>query len=184
MQTSKPRLHEFVIGSLFVAVAIFLHIKFMGTGVIGLNIGLVVSFVVWLFLSTKENTVTNKTFVVYLAGVLWQCLHFGEEYLTGFQTKFPLAMFGYVWSDRLFVAFNLIWLCVFILAAIGLLYKVRLALLVVLFFALIGGIGNGIFHPFLSLNQGGYFPGLITSFGNLLFGVLIIKHLFSVKVVN
>jgi hypothetical protein len=66
------------------------------------------------------------------------------------------------WSPNFFVVFNLIWLSVWILSAIGLRKGYRLALFPVWFFA-IGAIVNGIAHPMLAVVAQGYFPGLITS---------------------
>jgi hypothetical protein len=79
---------------------------------------------------------------VYLLAIAVQCLHFTEEYVTGFQHQFP-RLFGDDWSDARFVTFNMLWLAAFVLAALGVYRRVQLAYLIVLFLALIGGAGNG-----------------------------------------
>jgi hypothetical protein len=66
------------------------------------------------------------------------------------------------WSESFFVVFNLTWLCIWILSAIGLQRGYWFALFPVWFFA-IGSILNGIAHPLLAILVRGYFPGLITS---------------------
>ena len=176
MRANTNRLYELMIGGIFVATAVLLNFKFMGSAVVGLNVGLIIAYFMWLFVSTDLKPGQNKVGFVYLLAIAIQCIHLCEEYLMDFHIKFP-GLFGYHWSDKLFVIFNLIWLFVFVLAALGVLHKVRLAYLVVWTFALIGGIGNGIAHPVLSIIRGGYFPGLITSFPHLVVGVLLIKEL-------
>ena len=76
------------------------------------------------------------------------------------------------WSDNFFVAFNLIWLSVWILSAVGLQRGHRFALFPVWFFA-IAAIVNGIAHPLLPVVARGYFPGLVTSPILGVFGVLL-----------
>ncbi|HZS10545.1 MAG TPA: HXXEE domain-containing protein [Blastocatellia bacterium] len=171
---------ESLTGGVFVLAAILLHVRFMGVAMMGLNVGLVIAYLVWLSREDGRGSGSSKVLSIYLTGIAVQCAHFCEEYLTGFQTRFP-GLAGYRWSDGLFVAFNLIWLCWFVLAAVGGLYRVRLAYLVVWFFALAGGIGNGIVHPVLSIIQGGYFPGLITSPAHLIIGILLTRALVKAR---
>jgi hypothetical protein len=82
---------------------------------------------------------------------------FTEEFLTGFQRQFPMLT-GYEWSDAQFVAFNMAWLAVFVLAGLGVYRRMQLAYLVVLFLALAGGVGNGAGHLLLSVTQRKVFP--------------------------
>jgi hypothetical protein len=76
---------------------------------------------------------------------------------------------GYEWSDAQFVAFNMAWLAVFVLAGLGVYRRMQLAYLVVLFLALAGGVGNGAGHLLLSVTQmflsTGTGPPLIILFG-------------------
>jgi hypothetical protein len=73
---------------------------------------------------------------------------------------------------KLFVAFNLIWMSVWILSAAGLQRGHRMALFPVWFFA-IASIANGVAHPLLAVAAHGYFTGLITSPILGVFGVLL-----------
>jgi hypothetical protein len=45
------------------------------------------------------------------------------------------------WSDARFVTFNMLWLAAFVLAGLGVYRRVRSAYLIVIFLALIGGVG-------------------------------------------
>ena len=113
---------------------------------------------------------------VYLFGLAVQCLHLLEEYLTGFQRQYPRFLGMAPWSDRFFITLNLIAMAVFILAALGLLVHVRIAYVVVWFFAIAMTV-NGIGHPALSLWRGGYFPGLITAPIHLIVGLTLLTKL-------
>jgi hypothetical protein len=75
-----------------------------------------------------------------------------------------------VWSDGRFVTFNMLWLAAFVVAGLGVYRRVQLAYLVVIFLALIGGVGNGAPHLVLSAMYRRYFPGLITAPFCLLMG--------------
>ena len=113
---------------------------------------------------------------VYLFGLAIQCLHFLEEYLTGFQRKYPQTLGMAPWSDQFFVSLNLIALAIFILAALGLFLQIRLAYVVVWFFA-IAMTGNGIVHPALSLWRGSYYPGTVTPPIHLIVGLTLLTKL-------
>ncbi len=168
--------YALLIATIFIIGAIVLHFQFLGRAAIGLNVGLILAYIVWLSGADSQNPVPQKLIALYLLGIAVQCLHFYEEYLTGFYIKFP-ALFDYQWSGNVFITVNLLWLFLFILAAVGMLNNLNIAYLVVWFYAIIGGIGNGILHPVISIYQGSYFPGLLTSFAHLIVGGLLIKEL-------
>ena len=104
----------------------------------------------------------DKVINLLLAAISLQCLHFTEEFLTHFNERFPQRFGLPAWSNEFFVAFNLFWIAVWILAAIGVRANVRLAFFPV-WFLIIGMVINGIAHPLLAIAAGGYFPGLWTS---------------------
>lgn len=139
-----------------------------------LDIGLMIGFVVWA--ARIKTPVEASIMGLYLVAVSIQCIHLLEEYLTGFQTEFP-QLFGYSWTDQQFLTLNLSWLAVFVLTGVGLHYRIRVSFIVVYFFAIIGGIANGLAHPLLSLMKGGYFPGLVTSPFALVVGLMLLRKL-------
>jgi hypothetical protein len=108
---------------------------------------LVVSYGVWI--AARWNNDAAAVLPIYLLAIAVQCLHFTEEY--------P-ELFGIHWTDARFVTFNMLWLAAFVLAGLGVYRRVQLAYLVVLFLALIGGVGNGASHLILSAMNRGYFP--------------------------
>lgn len=165
-----------ILGAVCVIVALYLHFRLMGRATDFLNLGLVIAYGLWASIRWKNEP--TAILPVYLLGLFIQCLHFCEEFLTGFQQGFP-ALFGYRWSDPQFVAFNLVWLSIFVLAALGVLIRIRIAYLIVFFFALIGGIGNGISHLALCIIQQRYFPGSLTAPFCLIIGVALLVRLLS-----
>jgi hypothetical protein len=159
-----------------VLIVLAAQTRWMGPAIIFLSGGLVVAYVAWVTAPWKNDGAV--VLPVYLAAIAVQCLHFTEEYLTGFQHQFP-RLFGEDWSDARFVTFNMLWLAAFVLAALGVYRRVPLAYLVVLFLALIGGVGNGISHLVLSAMYGRYFPGLITAPFCLMLGFTVLSRLFG-----
>ena len=113
---------------------------------------------------------------LYLIGIALQCLHFTEEC---HPLLCPRA--GIPGIRRLvrefFVIFNLSWIALWLLAAVGIKCGMRAAFFPVWFFA-IGMVGNAIGHPLLSLATGGYFPGLFTPPFAGIIGVILLSRLW------
>jgi hypothetical protein len=166
---------ERIAGAVFVAAAACANYKTMGPATNLLSAGLVLAYLTWVFGRWTHNVSAGP---LYLLGIAAQCLHCGEEYLTGFQQKFP-ALFGYEWSGQRFVVFNLIWLALFLLAAVGIWRKVSLAYLIVLFFVIIGQVANGIAHLAFAIARRSYFPGTITAPVILIIGIALTGKLLA-----
>jgi len=169
-------LRDRIAGAVFVLIVIAAQTRWMGPAIVLLSGGLVVAYVVWV--AARWHNDAAAVLPIYLLAVAVQCLHFTEEYLTGFQRQFP-KLFGDNWSDARFVTFNMLWLATFVLAGLGVYRRVQLAYLVVLFLALVGGVGNGASHLVLSVAYGRYFPGLITAPCCLLAGIALLARLFA-----
>jgi len=167
-----------IIGAVGVAIVLAAQTRWMGPPIIFLSGGLVVSYGVWVAARWTNDAVAVLPF--YLLAIAVQCLHFAEEYLTGFQHRFP-RLFGGDWSDARFVTFNILWMAAFVLAGWGVYRRVQLAYLIVLFLALIGGVANGISHLVLSAANRGYFPGVITAPFCVLAGVMLLIRLFGTQ---
>jgi Protein of unknown function with HXXEE motif len=165
-----------IIGAALVGIVLAAQTRWMGRPIIFLSGGLVVSYGVWA--AGRWRNDAAAVLPVYLLAIVVQCLHFTEENLTGFQHRFP-RLFGDDWSDARFVTFNMFWIAAFVLAGVGVYRRVPLAYLIVLFLALIGGVGNGVSHLVLSAANRGYFPGLITAPFCVLAGVMVLVRLFG-----
>jgi len=147
----------------------------MGRGVILLSGGLIIAYGIWAL--ARWNNDATTVLPVYLLAIAVQCLHFTEEYLTGFQRQFP-QLLGSDWSDAQFVTFNMVWSAVFVLAAWGVHRQVRVAYVFVVFLGLIGGVGNGASHLFLSVVNRRYFPGAGTAAVCIGVGIALLLRLF------
>jgi hypothetical protein len=118
----------------------------------------------------------DQTARLFLIGLAAQCLHFMEEFATHFPDRFPPLLGLPAWSAEFFVGFNLAWLSVWILSAVGLQKEYCFALFPIWFFA-IASILNGVAHPLLAILARGYFPGLFTSPLVGVLGVLLWRRL-------
>jgi hypothetical protein len=115
---------------------------------------------------------------LYLVGIAFHCLHFTEEYVTRFYVRAPEFLGLVAWPSEFFVIFNLVWIALWLLAAVGVKSGMRVAFFPVWFFA-VGMVGNAIWHPLLCLATGGYFPGLLTSPFAGIIGVMLVSRLWK-----
>jgi hypothetical protein len=91
-----------------------------------------------------------------------QGVHFAEEAATGFHERFG-ELFGLPGMPfAFFLAFNLLWLAIWVASVPGLRSGRALAFFAAWFLA-IAGMLNGIAHPLLGIAAGGYFPGVVSS---------------------
>ena len=113
--------------------------------------------------ANKTNSrIRDRVISLFLLCIALQFLHFVEEYVTRFNERFPQLLGLAAWSNEFFVSFNLIWITVWTLSAIGLRANFRPAFFAV-WFLIISMVLNGVAHPVLAIAAGGYFPGLWTS---------------------
>lgn len=98
------------------------NIRSMLVGTAGLSAGAVLALLLTVLRKPVDDDQASRerTVRLLLIGLGAQCLHFTEEFLTRFQERFPTLLGIPAWSENFFVAFNLIWLGVWILSAIGL----------------------------------------------------------------
>lgn len=107
-----------------------------------------------------------------------QALHFSEEYLHGFQRRFPELLGLAAWPEAFFVTFNVTWFAIWA-AAIAALARFPRAALFPLWFLGIAAAVNGLAHPALAITVGGYFPGLWSSAFAGLAGFLLLHRLVA-----
>ncbi|HLG56189.1 MAG TPA: HXXEE domain-containing protein [Vicinamibacterales bacterium] len=115
----------------------------------------------------------------FIALIALQALHFTEEYAAGFHERFPAFLGLAPWPATFFVPFNVIWLGIWVGAALGLRAGYQLALFPAWFLA-IASVANGIAHPVLALATRGYFPGLWTSPLLAAGGMLLWRRLMTI----
>jgi hypothetical protein len=148
------------LGAAFVAAAVLFQALWLGLPAVFLSLLLLLSYALWLSTSWR---VTPRLRRVFALAVLVFVAHVAEEYLGGVQEELP-ALFGRAaWSGERYLVFNGVWLLVFLTAAVTLRPDRPLPVLVVLFFAVAGGVGNGVLHSLLALGRSEYFPGSWTA---------------------
>jgi len=163
-----------VVAVVLTAAAVTLNAFVMGPAVILLNAGLIASLLAWLTTGAGRPYPHRLVRPLFLASIAIQIFHFVEEYAGQVHELVPPLFSLSPLPAGKFVVFNLIWIGIFLVSAVGVFRGVRLALLPVWFMALIGGIGNSIFHTWLAVQGGGYAPGLATALINLPLGVALV----------
>lgn len=168
------RTKENIIGALFATLAFAFNFWYMGFPILFLNIGLIISLIIWL---NFNKSYSRKLSWLYLISILIQVAHFLEEYFTGFYKVFPSFFSDRPWTGNQFIAFNIIWLIIFLLASIGTFKNIKLSFLVLWFFIVVGCIGNAVLHIGSTLLRQQYFSGTVTAFFLLIMGVTMIKEI-------
>ncbi len=134
----------------------------------------------WLTVSrggvTADAAAVRSAVWVAAIATATQAGHFVDELTTGLHERLPAAFGLPPMSLRLFVSFNVAWLVIWVLSARGLARRRHLALFP-LWFLGIAAVANGLLHPLLALNAGGYFPGLATSPVMAVVGALLLARL-------
>jgi hypothetical protein len=126
--------------------------------------------------STGMTAVARRAMWSALAATGVQGGHFAEEWRTDFFREFPRQLGLAPWPADFFWWFNVIWLAVWIVSAIGVSRGARIAYFPLWFLALTGML-NAVVHPLLALIAGGYFPGLWTSPAVGVFGFMLWRAL-------
>lgn len=141
---------------------------------------MIVAFVCYLLTSYREMPKAERVLPIYLIALAIQFLHFTEEYVYGFHLRITELMAGMPpFNVNVFVAFNMIAYCLFLLAGFGMYKGVKFPMIIVWFFVIGGVVGNAVWHPLMSLRVGGYFPGLVTSFAYWIVGPILLKRLWE-----
>jgi hypothetical protein len=174
-QVTPPRPSEAALALTLTVAAIVATLTTMGRVAVLLCAAMALSCWLWLADRVRAQPRTLSLFVVAIAVLL---LHIGEEYATGFQRAFP-GLLGYQWSNARFLAYNLTWIAVFAIAAVGLRRGVALATLAVAFCAIGTGVANGVGHLVLALAARGYFPGLLTAPLCFAAGVALLRSIWQ-----
>jgi hypothetical protein len=173
----QPSSRDRTLGALIVLAGVLFQGLWLGRAASLLSVAFVIAYAVWI--GGAWNLGGRSLQATYGVALLIFVVHACEEFLTGFQRRLP-ALVGDHWTDTQFLVFNAAWFATFVLAAWGLHRRHPLAVLIVLFFALGGGVGNGVGHLLLVVVQGGYFPGAWTAPLCLIAGAALLRQLFTV----
>lgn len=121
---------------------------------------------IYLALSRSSRAVSaadrNRAAKALAITVAVQSIHFIEEARTGFHVGFPALLGLPPMPYAFFLAFNLLWITIWIASIPGLSRGNTIAFFAAWFLAIVG-ILNGIAHPAIAIATNGYFPGVISS---------------------
>jgi len=150
-------------------------------GTVGLDVALGAALVLTLVRSPlrQDRAARDRAVRLLLFGIAAQCLHFVEEFVTGFHLRFPRLLGLSAWTPEFFVTFNVSWIAIWVVSVLALREGARAALFPAWFLAL-ALVANGIAHPILSVAARGYFPGLVTSPLVGVVGVMLVARLLAV----
>lgn len=144
--------------------------------------GLIVATAIFLWLHARQVALppSSEFIPLFFLTLGVQFLHFAEEYLTGFATRFPALYGGESIPLDTFVVFNMVAYAVFSWSCL-LVFQRNLGFLLVpvLFFVTYGAMGNAVSHTWWSLYLGEYFPGLITALVYWALGPLVLSKLMG-----
>jgi hypothetical protein len=141
-----------------------------------------IAYFVWLA-TTYQRPVNPQTILpLYLAAVAAQMIHMVEEYATDFPGEFSsLFHLNLFQRDFFAITFMGVFGALWLLTAIGLLYRNPIANFMLWFFVIGPGLINSVAHfsfPFFS-GHFHYFPGLVTVLLPTIFTVLLIRVLLK-----
>ena len=180
--TEPPeRITAIVVGLLAAGFSVWVLLTLPIPAAVILTVAAVVAFVAWLRTTYAYPVRTRKVIAVYLGAIAFQFIHMSEEYLGGFPHELTeLFNSSRDWSEKSFLltfvfGFGAIW----ILAAAGALYQLRVANYFLWFYALGAGLINAISHFAFPIIKGGYFPGVYTASGHLVMSALLIYLLIK-----
>lgn len=164
------------LGAGFIGAAVLFQALWLGLPAFFVSVALVISYGLWIGSAWR---VVPRLQVVCSIAVLLFVIHVAEEFLAGLPVALPELFGRPPWMDYQYLAFNGAWLLVFGAAAITVRAGRALAVLVILFFAVAGGVGNGVLHLLLVVQRGGYFPGAWTAPFCLIVGVWLLRLLYA-----
>jgi len=177
MQPHRPeRISAIVVAVLVVGFTTWVLLTLPIQAAFILTLAAVLGWVAWIKTTYARPVKSRRVIAVYLCAVAFQLIHMSEEYTGGFPHEIvDLFDSPRGWSEKSFLltfvfAFGALW----ILAAAGALYQIRVANYMLWFYALGAGLLNAISHFVFPIIKGGYFPGLYTAGGHLIISVLLI----------
>jgi Protein of unknown function with HXXEE motif len=163
-------------GGAFVAAAVLFQALLLGLPAIFLSVALLISYGLWLAGAWR---VRRGLGLACWVGILVFFAHAAEEFTTGFQRSLPALFERLAWTDGQYLLFNGVWALLFITAALAVRPGRPLPVLVILFLAIGGGVGNGLAHLLLAVERGAYFPGLWTAPLCLAVGIWLLRLLYA-----
>lgn len=164
------------LGAGCVAAAVAFQVLWLGLPAISVSVLLVVAYGLWAGTPWRVDPRLRSWLV---AGLAVFVVHIVEEWLGALPVALPELFGREPWTTPRWAVFNGLWMAVFCAAAATVGPGRGLPVLFILFFAVAGGVGNGVLHLLLWLQSGGYFPGVWTAPACLMVGVRLLQLLYG-----
>lgn len=137
-----------------------------------------VAYVTWLLTTYRQPMRGLRITLIYLGLIVFQLVHMSEEYATDFPGAFthtfhldPLSVHEFAY---IFVFFGVaLWITGGILLAVG----NHVGNFMLVFITMLLTLTNFVAHVVLAIRAGGYFPGLATAPGLLVFSAVLAREI-------
>ncbi len=140
------------------------------------------SYVLYLLTCYRNMPTAERVLPLYLGALAIQMIHFIEEFVTGFQSRFPVEIYHSApFSANEFVISQMALYSFLIVAAIGIFKQWKIPMIMAWFLIVMLLIVNALQHPIYALMVKGYFPGLYTSFAGWILGPVMFKRMWEVR---
>ena len=176
MATTGVPTRERWLGAVFVLAGVLFQSLWLGFPAMFVSIGLVVTYGIWISTPWRIRPGVRLPFAV---GILVMVAHVAEEYAGGLPSALPALFDQPGWTGERYLLFNGVWGVLFLIAFATLHPSRTLPTFLVLFFAIVAGVANGVVHAGVALLQGGYFPGLWTAPLCFVTGVWVLRSLYG-----
>ena len=161
------------------AIAIFWIVSLSLNIVIVFVPGVIVSYILYLGTFYKQAPSPEWILPLYLLALGIQFIHFTEEYLTGFTIEVSKLLGQAAYPVDYWLVFNMVAYFVFVIGGIILFRKIRMLMIIPLFFILVAVLLNSIAHILISIYVGGYFSGLYSALILFIIGSILMKRVFD-----
>ncbi len=145
--------------------------------IVTFDLGMLIALFMYFKFTRKSEGSYSSVAPFYFLALAVQFLHFSEEFVTGFYTRWPVEIFRAAPYDiNSFLLVNMISYFFFTIAGIAILKNIKFPILIAWFFIIMGVCIQAVQHTVYAIMVGGYFPGLYTSLICYILGpILIIK---------
>lgn len=145
--------------------------------------GMIIAYACHLASTARHPSDASRVLPIYLVALACQFIHFAEEFQGGFHRRWTEEIFGApAMSAEFFVWANMASYALFVLAAVAVYVEVpvRLPMLIMWFFTIMGVLGNAVSHAVYSILTGDLgFPGFYTSLVYWIIGPVLIHRLWT-----
>lgn len=141
--------------------------------------GVILALIFYFLTIFRKQPEPDNILPIYLFGLGVQFLHFAEEYVMGFNYKFPALFNSPEYPINIFVTFNMVAYFMFILGGIMIYKRIKPPMIIPIFFVMYGIIGNAIAHVIFCIAVKGYFPGIYTALIYWIIGPIIVSRIWN-----